>query len=132
MKGLALEYVFKMFLYFVVVVVVLGLIINFRSQIIEALNLCDYIPGCKREEKCETILAKEAVIDENVLNKYCNLCWSKTGLRDYKENCVCYVVRGSFSPLAFSNQNCELKCNLNSESLIFSYNSLFKKVFIEC
>lgn len=132
MKGLALEYVFKMFLYLVVVLVVLGLIINFRNQIIEALNLCQYVPGCKREEKCETILVKEVMVNENILNKYCNFCWGKTGLKDYKENCLCYVVKGSFSPFAFNNPDCELKCTSDSDILFFKYDSLFKKIFIEC
>jgi len=133
MKGLALEFVFKMFLYVVVVMVVISLIVFFRNSIISALNLCQYLPfTCPQKEECSTLQVTENQITANILDKYCSLCWLKTGEKDYKKDCLCYVVKGSFSPFSYSNQNCELKCSNEATSLIFTYNSLFKKIIIEC
>jgi hypothetical protein len=133
MKGLALEFVFKMFLYIVVIMVVVGLIVFFRDSIISALNLCQYLPsGCPQKEECSTVQATEAQITASILDKYCNLCWSKTGAKDYQKDCLCYIVKGSFSSFPYSNQNCELKCSNQATSLIFTYSSLFKKIIIEC
>jgi hypothetical protein len=132
MKGLALEFVFKMFLYIVVIIVVIGLIVFFRNSIISTLNLCQYLPSGCLEKKCETIQATEGQITSSILDKYCNLCWSKTGAKDLREDCLCYVVKGDFLPFPYSNQNCELKCSKQATSLIFAYNSLLKKITIEC
>ena len=112
--------------------VVISLIVFFRNSIISALNLCQYLPsGCPQEE-CSTIQTNEDQITASILDKYCDLCWSKTGAKDYKKDCLCYVVKGNFSPFTYSNQNCELKCSNQATSLIFTYSSLFKKITIEC
>lgn len=133
MKGMALEFVFKMFIYIVVVLVVIGIILQFRSEIISALNLCKYVPGgCPEKEECKTIHSTEPSITETTLNKYCDLCWSKTGARGYTKDCICYIITGSFSPFSYSNEHCELKCNIQATSLIITYNHLLKKILIEC
>jgi hypothetical protein len=133
MKGqMVLEYPFNIFLYAIVIIVVIGLIISFRNQIISSLNLCQFIPqGCQQQE-CSTIEATETAIDEDVLRKYCDLCWSKTGKMEYKKDCLCYVVRGSYSPVAFAYENCELDCSKDATSVLFAYDSLLKKIYIKC
>ncbi|MEM5879557.1 MAG: hypothetical protein QXU74_03640 [Candidatus Aenigmatarchaeota archaeon] len=134
MKGFALEFVFKMFLYIVVILVVISLIIHFKDEILSSLHLCDYLPGgCPSKQECSTIQASEAILTESVIEKYCSFCWQKTGLKDYAKDCICYVVSGTFSPAQFTlSDHCSLKCNKEATSLIFSYNHLLKKVFIEC
>jgi hypothetical protein len=113
--------------------VVVSLIIYFRDSIISSLNLCQYLPlGCPKKEECSTLQATEGQITETILDKYCGLCWSRTGAKDLKIDCLCYVVKGDFSPFTYSNQNCELKCSGKTKSLIFAYNSLLKKITIEC
>jgi hypothetical protein len=134
MKGMAIEFIFKMFLYVVVILVVISLIIHFREEILTTLNLCDYVPGgCQKREECTPIQSTETSITEIVLKKYCDLCWLKTGEKNYPKDCICYIVKGSFSPSTFTlSDYCDLRCNKEATSVIFTYNQLLKKVLIEC
>jgi len=134
MKGMALEFVFQMFLYIVVIMVVIGIIIQFRGTILSALNLCDYVPGgCPQKEECTAIHATETSITESVLRKYCDMCWSKTGAKEYSKNCICYIVSGSFSPDSYElNEYCKIECDKEVTSVILTYDYLLKKVSIEC
>lgn len=134
MKGyMILEYPFKMFLYLVVILVVIGLVLTFRDQIINALNLCQYIPqGCPKQEECPTTQAKEMIIDEAVLRKYCNLCWERVGKGEYKKDCLCFVVSGKYTPIKFEHANCELGCDEEVTSVLFVYDGLLKKIYIKC
>jgi len=127
-----LETIFKFFLYVVVIMVVIGLILHFRSSIIRALDLCGLFPSYCEERSCETIISEETEITPEVLRKYCRLCWSKTGEKDYDKDCICYVVKGKFIPTSFKEENCELLCDREVNSLTFTYDHLFKKVRIEC
>jgi len=133
MKGeIVLEYPFKIFLYLVVAIVVIGLVVGFRNQILQFFNLCQFIPqGCQRE-RCSVRLTKEADISKDLLEKYCRLCWDETGKNDYKEDCLCFVVSGKFHPIEFSQENCELICNKDSTSIQFIYYHLLKKIYIKC
>lgn len=133
MKGqMVLEYPFNILLYTVVIVILIAMIITFRNRILTSLNLCQYTPQGCQPQQCSAIQATETVINEAVLTKYCNLCWQKTGNVNYKSDCLCYAVSGSFFPVAFSNQNCQLTCNKDATSVLFSYDSLLKKVYITC
>lgn len=135
MKGqMELEYPFKIFLYVVVILVVIGLIVTFRNQILTYLKLCQYTPqGCSEQERCTTISSKETTITATELKKYCDRCWDRTGRKEYKDDCLCYVVTGSYSPTAFTDENCELKCdNADATSLLFSYDGLLQKIYIKC
>jgi len=130
MKGfMALEYPFKVLLYLAVIIVVIGIVLFFRKQI-SSINFC-WIWGCQ-QKACETVRVNENIIDQQVLDKYCNLCWQKTGSVDLKEDCICYIVNGSFSPIAYSSEHCNLRCTSNSQFLTFTYSHLFNKVYIEC
>jgi hypothetical protein len=134
MKGqMVLEYPFNIMLYVVVILVVIGIIIAFKDQIITSFNLCQFTPqGCGSPQQCSTNQASEPTIDSAVLKKYCDLCWRTTGYVNYNKDCLCYVVSGSFSPVAFTNDNCELNCNKQANSLMFSYDRFLKKVYIKC
>lgn len=133
MVEMALEYPFKIFIYVVVAVVVIGLMITFRNQILDFLNLCQFMPqGCEEQRECFTIESTEAIINEASLRKYCDFCWRKTGELDYKKDCLCYVVSGSYSPIPFTHENCVLDCNKDATSVRFSYDSIIKKIYIRC
>jgi hypothetical protein len=135
MAEMALETVFRFFLYVVVVLVVIGLIVNFRDQIVQSLGLCNYLPsGCPQQE-CITQQPSESVIDANVLNKYCKFCWDKTGEKDYKKDCLCYVIKGEYASVdqTVLPEYCKLKCeNPTATSVLVVYDSLLKTINIEC
>jgi hypothetical protein len=126
---MALEYPFKMLLYLVVIIVVIGIILAFRKEI-SSINFC-WIWGCQ-PKACETVRVNENLIDQQVLDKYCNLCWQKTGAAELKEDCICYIVNGSFTPFTYSSEHCELKCTSASQFITFTYSHLFNNVSIEC
>jgi hypothetical protein len=126
---MALEYPFKILLYVVVIVVVISIILLLRKEV-ASLNFC-WIWKCE-EKECKTVRASENFIGKAVIDKYCNLCWQKSGEIELKEDCLCYVVSGSFTPLNYVSEHCELKCNSNSQFLTFTYSSIFKKIFVEC
>jgi hypothetical protein len=135
MRGsMELEYIFKMLLYIVVILVVIGIIVGIRPEILDALKLCRYLPsGCEEDKECSNLQVSESIITESTLNKYCKFCWDKTGAKEDARDCMCYVVSGSYSPLTASlPEYCELKCNKEATSIWFSYSSLFKKITIGC
>jgi hypothetical protein len=135
MRGaMELEYIFQMVLYIVVILVVVGIIVAVRPQIIDSLKLCQYLPkGCGEVKKCSSLQSSESMITETSLNKYCKLCWDKTGAKDSTEDCLCYVVSGTYSPATANLPDyCELKCEKEATSLLFSYSQLFKKITITC
>ena len=127
-----LEFVFKMFIYVVVILVVISLITVFRKEILNSLNLCQIFPqGCQSGE-CKTSEVSEAIIDSNALKKYCDSCWGKTGSKKYGENCLCFILKGNFTPLTFSSQNCLLDCSKQATAVLINYDYLLGKVFIKC
>lgn len=133
MKGeMELEFVFKMLLYVVVIVVVISLLTVFRKDILTALNLCKVFPqGCQAGE-CKTSEVSQSVIDSSALKRYCDLCWGSTGSKNYGENCLCFILKGSYSPVEFASQNCILNCNKQASAVLFQYDNLLGKVFIKC
>ena len=134
MKGaMELEYPFKVFLYIVVILVVVSLVVKFKEKISSAISFCEHLPQfCQQDSACSTVQATRGVISEATLKEYCNSCWDKTGKKDYKESCMCYIVTGNYSPVSFESENCELNCSKSSGFLTFTYDKYFKKVFIDC
>lgn len=130
---IALEYPFNLVIYLVAMIVIIGLIFNFRA-VASTLNLCQFNPAfCETPQKCETVQTSEGIIDENVLNKYCNLCWRKTAEVDFKDNCFCYSIKGDFTPQSPSlPEFCKLKCDKPSTAVFVNFNYFTKKVNIEC
>ena len=134
MRGeMELEFVFKMFIYVVVILVVISLITVFRKDILTALNLCKLFPqACQEAGECKTSEVSQSVIDSSVLKIYCDFCWDKTGSKKYGENCLCFILKGSYSPVEFANQNCLLDCDKQASAVLFQYDYLLGKVFIKC
>lgn len=134
MKGdMELEYPFKIFLYIVILLVVISFVIHFKDEILSYLNLCQFLPQGCQQAVCSTDEVKESVVDEAKLIKYCDDCWRKTGEGNYNEDCLCSIVKGNFSPIpGFKHDNCELKCDKETSSIILNYNHYLKTVYIEC
>ncbi len=132
MAEMALEYIFKIFIYIVAVLVIIGIILNFQ-HIASMFKLPCLFPPCE-EIKCETSIINEEEINEAVLKKYCDLCWSKTGEKRYDKDCVCYLIKGSLNlPASFSHPHCNLKCSNPSASSVFiEYKLLENNVTIDC
>lgn len=131
---MALEEVFKIVIFVVVALIVIGLVINFRDQIVQGLKLCDWSPSsCAKQEECSTNQADEINIDDSVLNRYCDSCWSKSGKVDLDQDCLCYIVKGTFTPLITNLPSyCQLTCNKNTTSILVYYDSVLKIVSIGC
>ena len=96
------------------------------------LKLPCFFPGCEGPKECETFRVDESVIDANVLKKYCDLCWERTGKLNYPQDCLCYVIKGSFSPISFSHPNCELKCSSPATAVFIEYRIVDGNITIEC
>jgi hypothetical protein len=134
MKGqVSLEYPFKMLIYTVVFLVVVGLVVIFREQIVNGLKICQLLPYiCKEQNQCSTIEVRQATISETIMKNYCNSCWEKTGKKDSTKDCLCYIVKGIYYPIGFQQENCELKCDKETDTLLFMYDGIRKKVYINC
>lgn len=127
-----LELPIKIFILIVAALVVIGIIITFRDRITDITFPC-FGPNCEeKSETVEPITVDESQITQTVLEKYCNLCWQKTGAADYKKDTVCYIVKGSFSPISFSHEHCQLKCKNTATSVFVDYKYLDKNIIIEC
>jgi len=129
--ALELEYPIQIFILIVTALVVVGIILNLRHTA-EGYKFPCFIPPCDNTATLKTAVVNENVITEDVLKKYCNLCWGKTGAVNYKEDFVCYFVKGSYSPIIFDAEHCKLKCFDTVKSVHFSYHFLDKEVTIEC
>lgn len=130
---MALEYMAKFFIYLIVIIVIVGLMIRFFM----GKKICFF--DCVEDEKlCEvkTLVIDEYEITSETLNKYCYLCWEKNNLGECKENVLCYVINGNFyasqSYVLSDPEHCELRCDRDATSLLFLYDYLRGKVFIEC
>ncbi|MEM5843936.1 MAG: hypothetical protein QW841_01695 [Candidatus Aenigmatarchaeota archaeon] len=135
MVEMALETVFKVLILVVATVVIIGIIINLKN-IAGSIKLPCFFPPCEEEEKCETQLVDET-LTKDVLEKYCNFCWHKTGGINLRQACLCYVIKGSVSslpqPLSLSNPNCEWSCqDLTATSVFLEYDFTRQKILIKC
>ena len=130
--SMVLEYPFKVFILIVVVIVVMSIMIQFRDKI---MSMC-FFPPCNGEEECnvEPVILKELEFTEEVFDKYCNLCWIKNGEGRCKESSICYVLNldKDFEPDDLESEHCIVTCNKDSSSLFVQYQSIEKKIFIEC
>ncbi len=134
---MVLEYPMKMILYFVVVMVLIGIMWTFRDNIS---RICIF-PPCN-ENKCEIKIDKpsnENSLTADIVGKYCNLCWGKSEEGQCPENGLCYAVslETDVNPSSILLQNdvkeyCNIECNKNTKTVFFQYDSLIRKVKITC
>lgn len=127
---LALESLFRLFIYVVAALVILFIIFNFR-QVAERVQLPCF--WCKKEVKCETVVVEEQEVTEGVLKKYCELCWHRTAALELREDCLCYAIKAREESLpSLKHERCELRCGYGSFTFLVQYKWLDKKVIIEC
>ena len=122
---LALEYLAKLFIYLIVVIVIVGLMVNFFM----GKKICLF--NCKEEkETCDikTLVVDEGEITSEIIDKYCYLCWKKNNFGNCKENALCYVVNGNFYAFQYyplsDPEHCEITCGKDSTSIPVSYTHL--------
>lgn len=132
-----LEYPFKVILYLIVVLILIGIMTTFRNKIT---NLCLF-PPCEKEEKCDVKpqQSNENILDSNVLEKYCSLCWEKNKRGECGESSVCNVVllsneanpsQHTINPSV--SQYCSVTCSRDVTYFIVQYDRINKKILIAC
>lgn len=142
-----MEMPFKMILYIAVVIILIGIMITFRSKIVE---MCLFSSCEKEKAKCNVKeqYSTETISDGSdatpILEKYCDLCWRKNNEGDCRENSVCYIVKlteSSNSATWIINglpDYCDASklssgdCNREISSFFVNYDSIKKKIIIEC
>jgi len=130
---MVLEYPMKILLYIVVVLVIIGIIFTFRNQILEI----KLFPNNNKDCDVESIVATEDFFNQNIMDKYCRLCWNKNNMGECKQNAVCYFLSTTFvveqhASLEPSDDFCELDCYRDATALFVSYDSFHKKITITC
>jgi hypothetical protein len=129
-----LEYVFKMLLYLFVVVVLIGIIIVFKSKF---MNFC-LLPPCEKEKECDVSPVKvSGQLTENVIDKYSSLCMDKS--KDCKQDVFCYIIAldnsgnpTSLQPSCLSTNKCEIACDKDVNMVYVTYKWMRDKVQIGC
>lgn len=131
--GMALEYPFKVLLFIAVILILITIMWNFRDKI---QNLCLF--DCDDDEKCDvkTVPSSEEYVDQDLINKYCEICWNKNKKGGCTENVLCYAVHSEYGLDTEEDRlldYCEHSCsNMNAKTIFFQYDSLRKRVFITC
>ena len=87
---MVLEYPFKLFILIVVVIVIVGIMYQFRDWI---MDICLF-PPCNGGEKCnvQPVISTESEFSKGVLDKYCRSCWIKNGGGTCIGNSDCYLL----------------------------------------
>jgi len=120
-----LEYVFKMFILIVVVLIIITMMWQFRDKIVD---VCLF-PPCDKQGGCnvQPIISEEERFSIMVLDKYCNLCWMKNGGGKCKDDSSCYVLnlKNDFIPGTWPSTHdyCIVTCENAASSLYVQYRS---------
>ena len=133
MAGMALEYIFKILILTVVVLVLITFVYSIVRKSEERFNFC-LPPFCKQQpSSCETKLINKNSIDGNLLKKYLNLCL-ETG-RNLKKDCLCYTVKLTVpfntTKATFSNSVVD-ECKKTSNVFLIEYKFGEDKVHLLC
>lgn len=134
---MALEYPFKLFILIVVVLVIISIMWQFRDKI---MGICLF-PPCNGDEECnvQPVITSESEFTEEILNKYCSMCWLKNGEGNCKGDSICYVLNleEDFNPdipwdILRDYDYCFVTCENETSSLYVQYQSLDKIIEIAC
>ncbi|MDI6825838.1 MAG: hypothetical protein QMD36_01425 [Candidatus Aenigmarchaeota archaeon] len=133
---MVLEYPMNILILTVVVLVIIGIMFHFREQI---MNICLF-PPCEEEIRCniKPAVVTESVVDINVIEKYCKMCWGKNRNGECGEDALCYVVNipsSNPSSIALSpevSRYCSITCSRDVTSFFVQYNFLDKKIYVAC
>jgi hypothetical protein len=129
--SLELEYPVNLLILTVVVVVIIGIIWNFRDQI---MNIHLFPDQEKVECDSKTVVSHEIKLDLNAINKYCQLCWDKNKRGECGEDNLCYVVNinSSSVPTNPSETYCKNLCTNSAKTIFVQYNYLKENIEITC
>lgn len=130
---LVLEYPFRLFLYIIVILVLIGIMWRFREKVF---GICLF-PPCDVEKECEvnTTITTESYFDADILEKYCKLCWEKNRKGECKQDALCYIINVDIpqepDPV-FSLEYCSVSCSKDVTSVFVQYKSLTNETIITC
>jgi hypothetical protein len=135
--SLALEYIFRVFLYVAVILLLIGMFWHFMQNV---LHVC--LIGCEDgdQNKCDfqTEASTETYFGEEQIEKYCQLCWEGNKKGECRDNKLCYAVNSEYGVNTNANVTgsidyCEFSCsNPGSHSVFVQYDYGRQKVMIEC
>jgi hypothetical protein len=129
-----LEYPFKIILYLVVIMVLIGILYTMKNKIV---NIC-FFPPCEKENECDVSPSRtNEDINEATINKYSYLCFDKS--KNCKQDVLCYIISSdvsakpsSLKPECLNNDLCEITCNKDVNMVYINYNWIKSKVEIGC
>ncbi|MBU5688479.1 MAG: hypothetical protein QW350_01610 [Candidatus Aenigmatarchaeota archaeon] len=132
--GMELEYPFKFILYLIVIIVLVGIMISIKEKI---LKTC-FFPPCEEKKSCEfeTENFQEINLNENIISKYCNLCFEKS--KECKRDKLCYIIslENSFDfsrkEININEDKCKITCEKNTNLIYFSYIYFEDKIKVGC
>lgn len=133
-KGLALWYLARLVILTAVIVIIIGVVWQFRDRIV---RVCLF-PPCEEKRECDVkpVAITEQLLDEFVIEKYCRLCWEKNRFGECKQDSICYVInldtQSNPSLLTVPLDFCFIKCDREVYSIFVEYNSIGKRVEIKC
>ncbi|OGI15080.1 hypothetical protein A3K63_03805 [Candidatus Micrarchaeota archaeon RBG_16_49_10] len=129
---MALEYIFKVFLYVAVILILIGIMWGFKERIPFCIFGCED-PGKKCEVATEG--STEQYFDKEQIDKYCTLCWEKNMMGGCEKSVLCYAVDSAYgvNVNAISDlAHCEFSCSGNAHTIFVNYDYLRQKVIITC
>lgn len=135
---LVLEYPVTLLLYTVVILVLISIMWHFREQIFD---ICLFPPCNGGEEDCDVkpVVTTETELTQDVVDKYCKMCWSRNKEGECDEDVLCYIINVTFNTTEHSSlkpspelKYCDINCQRNATSLWVQYYSLDLTVNITC
>ncbi len=132
--SMAIEFIGKMILLVVVVSVAIFLIGDFFMRSSQTVG--DLFP---KKGKDGSIIAERVeesgIVGTEKLEKYCRLCRAAVEEFDPRQDAVCYIIKGTFSPSSFPKNACnEWKCSnwSDAKNVIIGYNWKYSSIQVEC
>ena len=132
--AMVLEYPFKVFLYIIVILILVGIMWGFRDKIF---GICLF--GCEPDdERCDTrtVASSEDYVDQAQIDNYCQLCWEKNNFGNCTDNVLCYTISSDYgvrTGAVSTLEYCELSCSVSDAHTVFvQYDYLRQKVTLTC
>jgi len=134
--SIATDYMGKIILMVIVVIVAIMLVNDFYMKSREATN--NIIP---HTDESGSIVAERVnltdagILSEKDIEKYCRLCQAAVEKYDPPDDAVCYILKGDFMPSSFPTDVCgRWICDdwITATNVIISYNWRKSTVQVEC
>ena len=135
--SMVLEYPFRIFILIVVVIIIIGIMWQFRDRIME---ICLFPPCDEEECNIQPVISDENRFTEEVLDKYCSQCWIKNGEGKCKGDSVCDVLNlgeefdfdSPTAPWLNKHDYCIVTCKDVTSTVYVQYLSLERMIEIAC